>query len=385
MKYIERSISTAIVRAASTFPVIVVTGPRQSGKSTLCSHLFPDYSKYNFEDVGLRKNVATDPKGFLNECGEFVVLDEVQHIPDLFSYIQLIVDTEPHRRFIVTGSSNFALMESITQSLAGRAALFTLLPFSIEELGGCAEVSTNRMLFDGFYPRVVAGGQPADLYYGSYYSTYVERDLRQLKNISNLTTFQEFVALAAARVGTEFNASQLACEIGVSAPTVRGWLSLLQASYIVCMLHPYYVNIGKRLTKTPKLYFYDTGLLCHLLEIETPVQLRNHPLRGNIFENLAVIELLKERFNVARRPNIYFYRENRGKEVDIVRIDGQQIDLFEVKSGQTLNSAYFDNLKYTKEVLGDKVRKSVLIYDGERVPPTAINVRELATYIKNLS
>lgn len=379
MNYIPRAISDNIIRAAASFPAIVVTGPRQSGKSTLCNTLFPDYSKYNFEDIVLRQSVQLDPNGFLAACGDNVILDEVQHIPDLFSYIQIIIDSNPNRRFILTGSSNFALMESITQTLAGRAALFTLLPLSIKELGGCSDVTTDDILFNGFYPRVVAGKTPVDLYYSSYYSTYVERDIRQLKNITNLSLFQSFITLAAARIGSEFNASQLGNEIGVSSNTVKSWMSLLQASYIAFTLQPYHTNIGKRLTKTPKLYFYDTGLLCRLLEIETPTQLRNHPLRGNIFENLAVIELLKERYNAARLPKIYFYRENKGREVDIVRINGMKLDLFEVKSGQTFSTSFLKNLYYVRDLFPDKVDKAVVVYDGDYIPPAAINIRRLTS------
>ncbi len=377
MNYIDRLITDTIIRAEVSFPVIVITGPRQSGKSTLSTHIFPTYEKYNFEDLGLKDIVMSDPKGFLNKCGDKVILDEVQNVPELFSYIQLIVDEYPNRRFVLTGSSNFALMERITQSLAGRAALFTLLPFSIKELGGCKDIPTDQLLFNGFYPRVLAGNQDADIYYSSYYSTYVERDLRQIKNITNLGLFQTFIRLLAARVGSEFNASQLSTEIGVSATTVRNWLSLLQTSYIAFQLHPYYVNISKRLTKTPKIYFYDTGLLCFLLEIENSVQLRNHPLRGAIFENLAVIELLKERLNAAKLPNLYYYRENKGREVDIVRVSGLSMDIFEVKSSQTFNKSFIKNLNYLKELLGDQIHNSTVVYDGATIPPLAINIREL--------
>lgn len=377
MEYIDRSISDLILKASATFPVIVVTGPRQSGKSTLCSHLFKDYEKYNFEDIGMRQSAERDPKGFLYNCGNHVIFDEIQHVPDLFSYIQIAVDDAPERRFILTGSSNFSLMESITQSLAGRAALFTLLPFSIEELNRCKNIETDEMLLNGFYPRVIAGKQPADIYYNSYYSTYVERDVRMIKNISNLGQFQTFISLAATRVGTEFNLSAMAAEIGISSNTVKSWMSLLQASYIAFTIQPYYANIGKRLTKTPKIYFYDTGLLCRLLEIETATQLRNHPLRGSIFENLAVVELIKERYNQGRLPKIYFYRENKGHEVDILRIEGLTMDLFEVKSNMTFNSAFYKNLDYVKSLLGEKVNRTMVVYDGENIPATAINIRDL--------
>lgn len=377
MDYINRAITPAIERGAIYFPVVVVTGPRQSGKSTLCNHIFNDYAKYNLEDVGLRESVTIDPKGFINNCGDKVIIDEVQHVPDLLSYIQIAVDAHPDRRFVLTGSSNFALLESVTQSLAGRAALFTLLPMSLDELGGYASLPTDELLLNGFYPSVVTGKRPADLFYPNYYSTYIERDVRQLKNISDLRQFQSLVGLSAGRCGTEFNASQLSTEIGISSPTVKSWLSVLQASYIAFFLPPYFTNLNKRLTKTPKIYFYDTGVLCYLLGIETTSQLAVHPLRGAIFENLAVIELLKQRLNNAKQPNLYFYRENRGHEADIVRTEGDMLDIFEVKSSQTFNKSFVKNLDYLKGLLCDKIRHSAVVYDGDYIPPSIINIREL--------
>ncbi len=377
MNYLKRAISPVVERAAKYFPVIVVTGPRQSGKSTFCNHLFESYTKYNLEDVALREKIAQDPKGFIANCGEKVIIDEVQHIPGLFSYIQIAVDTSPSRRFILTGSSNFALMEKITQSLAGRSALFTLLPMSFDELGEYTDRSTDEIMLNGFYPSVVTDARPADLFYPSYYSTYVERDLRQLSNIANISSFQTFIRLLAGRCGTEFNASSLSIETGVSAPTIREWMSILQTSYIAFLLQPYYANINKRLTKTPKVYFYNTGLLCFLLGIETPEQLAVHPLRGSIFENLAVIELLKQRLNTGKLPNLCFYRENKGREADIVRMDGDKLDLFEVKSSQTYNKSFEKNLNYLQELLGDKVRLKAVVYDGDFIPPTVVNIRLL--------
>lgn len=380
MNYIYRAITPAIERGAEYFPVIVVTGPRQSGKSTLCNHIFSDYTKYNLEDVGLRDNVSTDPKGFINNCGDKVIIDEVQHIPDILSYIQIAVDKQPERRFVLTGSSNFALLESITQSLAGRAALYTLLPMALDELGDYVSLSTDELLFNGFYPSVVTGSRPADLFYPNYYSTYIERDVRQLKNISDLRLFQNFIKLAAGRCGTEFNASQLATEVGITSPTVKSWISILQASYIAFLLPPYFANLNKRLTKTPKIYFYDTGVLCYLLGIENASQLAVHPLRGAIFENLAIVELLKQRFDKAKLPNLCFYRENRGREADIVRMDGEMLDIFEVKSSQTFNKSFVKNLDYLKELLGDKIRNAAVIYDGDYIPPSVINIRELTKH-----
>ncbi len=360
MNYIPRQITPLILRAEKYFPVVVITGPRQSGKSTLARTIFPDFREYNFEDVSLREKVADDPKLFLDNCGGKVILDEVQHIPDLFSYIQIAVDHDEQRRFILSGSNNFALMEKITQSLAGRAALFTLLPMSLKECGTYSNNSTEELLCNGLYPSVITGKRPSDLFYPGYYSTYIERDVRQLRNISSMNQFKTFMRLLAGRCGTEFNANALATEIGITSPTVKSWLSILEASYIVFTLSPYYANINKRLTKTPKVYFYDTGLLCFLLGINTADHLENHPLRGAVFENLAVIELLKEQYNTGKSSNLYFYRENRGKEVDIVRFDGISIDLFEVKAAKTFHSDFTRNLKYLSDVLGDKVTTVII-------------------------
>lgn len=384
MAYIERKISDSVLRGARFFPVTVITGPRQSGKSTLCEHLFQDFNKYNLEDIGLRDLINADPKGFINNCGEKVVIDEIQHLPSLFSYIQLAVDANPQRRFILTGSSNFALMEKITQTLAGRSVLFTLLPMSLAELSERYVASpTNELLYNGFYPSVVTDSRPADLYYPSYYSTYVERDVRQIKSITDMTVFQKFIRLAAGRVGCEFNASQLANETGVSSPTISSWMSILEASYIAFTLPPYHTNINKRLTKTPKIYFYDTGLLCFLLGIENSNQLTSHPLRGGVFENLAILEFIKGRLNVAKQKNIYFYRENSGREVDLVQEEGNYLDIYEVKSSQTFNKSFLRNLEYLKGLLDDKVRKMQVIYDGDSIPPLLSNVRDIAKMPKD--
>lgn len=378
MQYIERTITPQIKRAVNYFPVIVVTGPRQSGKSTLCNHLFPDYSKYNLEDIALRLRVQEDPKEFLSSCGNNVIIDEVQNAPEILSYIQTIVDREDSQRhFILTGSSNFSLMESITQSLAGRAALFTLLPLSFSEIGDLLFTPTNTLIIRGFYPSVITGKRPADLFYPSYYSTYVERDLYQIKNITNLSAFQNFMRLTAGRCGTEFNASQVAMAVGVSSPTIKAWMSILQTSYICHLLQPWHSNLKKRLTKTPKIYFYDTGLLCFLLGIEAEEQLAVHPLRGAIFENMAVSELIKRRFNEGKRPDICFYRENSGKEADIVRIVGEQLDLYEIKSAMTYNKSFSRNLNYLRELLGAKIRNTTIVYDGDPIPPSIINIRDI--------
>ncbi|MDE6464794.1 MAG: ATP-binding protein [Muribaculaceae bacterium] len=366
------------MRAAEYYPVIVITGPRQSGKSTLCRHLFDGYSRYNFEDVSLRQRVAEDPKAFLANAGAKVVIDEVQQVPELFSYLQIEVDENPDRQFILTGSSNFSLMERITQSLAGRAALFNLLPFALNELGDYKQNSTDHILLNGLYPSVVTKARPVDLFYSNYYSTYVERDVRQIKNINNVAQFQRFIQLAAGRIGTEFNATSLAMEVGVSAPTISSWISILQTSYVVLMLQPFHANINKRLTKSPKLYFYDTGLACFLLGIETVGQLAVHPLRGSIFENLAVVELIKESANQGKRPNLFFYRENAGREADMLQIKGDKIDIYEVKSASTYNPSFQKNLKYLNGLFPDMIGRKTVVYDGDNIPPDIINIRDLA-------
>lgn len=381
MEYIPRKMTSAIERGAKYFPVVVLTGPRQSGKSTLCKHVFSEYSRYNLEDLGLRENIAHDPKGFIDNCDEHVVIDEVQHLPELFSYIQLAVDENPGRRFILTGSSNFALMESITQSLAGRAALYTLLPLALDEVGEYRDSSTETLLFNGLYPSVVTASRPADLFYPNYYSTYIERDVRQLKNITDISAFQTFVRLLAGRCGTEFNASGLSVEVGVSAPTIKSWMSVLQTSYIAFLLPPYFVNLNKRLTKTPKVYFYDTGILCYLLGLEEPYQLATHPLRGSVFENLAVNELLKKRYNAGKLPNLTFYRENSGREADIVMESPAGLDLIEVKMSKSWNKGFVKNLDYLKNLLGDQVAHTSVVYDGETILPNTFNVRDLTEYI----
>lgn len=377
MQYIERSITAAIMQALPYYPVIVITGPRQVGKTTLCRHIFADYKEYNLETIALRSAIAEDPVGFIDSCGQCVLIDEVQQLPELMSYIQVEVDKNPDRKFILTGSNNFALLESVTQSMAGRAALFTLLPFSMDEVGDYKLQPTDSLLLKGFYPGVVVKNTPVEMFFYNYYSTYIERDVRQVKDIANLSAFQLFVKLLAGRTGSEFNASALANEIGVSAPTIKSWFGVLQASYIAFALQPFYTNIAKRLTKMPKVYFYDTGLLCHLLGITTPEQLAVHPLRGAVFENLAVTELMKQRFKRAKAPNLYFYRENAGREVDILQDNGLTYDLYEVKSSCTYTPAFMKNIKYLRELFPDRIAQAKVVYDGEAIPPNIINIRQL--------
>ena len=376
-EYIPRILSAKIEEAAKYYPVIVITGPRQSGKTSLCRHLYPDYRYVNLENITIRANAAGDPTLFLESLGEKVIIDEVQHVPDLLSMIQVRVDENKQLRYILTGSSNFSLMRSVTQSLAGRASMFTLLPFSFKEVQKSQlEKSITELMWRGQYPGVIADGIPPYDFYQNYYNTYVERDLRDLLKLRNILAFDKFVRLLAIRVGSEFNASALAREVGVSSNTISEWLSLLSTSYIAYPLQPYFSNLSKRLTKMPKVYFYDTGLLCHLIGIENYEELENHPLRGSIFENLAMGELLKSRYNIGRDPNLYFYREQSGIEVDAIMMEGTSIHLYEMKAGKTLRQEFLENMSTLKNKIGN-ISASTVIYDGESFPPTTINIRDI--------
>lgn len=375
--FIPRKITSAILDAAKFYSVIIITGPRQTGKTTLAKHLWADFTFVNMEDMATRQRAFDDINSFLDSLGEHAVIDEVQRMPEILSAIQVRVDSNPNLRYVLTGSNNFSLLHSSMQSLAGRAALFTLLPFSFRELSPeLQNVATPELMQRGFYPATIANGQSPLMFYKNYYSTYIERDIRNLAQIQMLDQFQRFMRLCAGRCSTEINRAAIGVEAGVTAPTIDKWISLLKASYIVFTLPPYFANINKRLTKSPKLYFYDTGLLCFLLGIEEPRQLETHPLRGAIFENLAVAELLKNRFNADRQPNLYFYRENSGREVDVVQDFPDGLKLYEIKASKTYQAAFSDNMKYLANILPN-VATSAVVYDGDSFPPSILNVRSL--------
>lgn len=378
MGYIYRTLSPEVINAHKYYPVILITGARQVGKSTLCQHLFPDYRYVNMEDSTTYFSAISDPKGFLESLGKKVIIDEAQRCIELFSQIQVNVDVNPEIRYILTGSSNFTLMKTSSQSLAGRIAIFTLPPLTFKELSDKDKnISTEELFFRGFYPGVVSGVRPVELFYRNYYNTYIERDIRTLLNVKNLSKFDVFMRMMAARVGTESNSSYLAGEVGVSSTTISEWISILEASYIIFPLRPYFVNITKRLTKMPKWYFYDTGLVAYLLGIETPSQLLAHPLRGAMFENMAVAELMNRRINDAREPNLFFYREKSGKEVDIIQSLPEGVNAYEVKSAKSFNQEFVTNLNYLKKILPNPPLKTTVIYDGESFPPIAVNIRGL--------
>ena len=375
---IHRLISLKIKDALKFFPILLVTGPRQSGKTYLCKQLFPDYEYVNLEDLSSRAFAVADPERFLQQHGNPLIIDEAQNVPELLSSIQVRVDTDPKLRYIITGSCNFTLMRTITQSLAGRVAMFTLLPLSLREIGTFAESHTiEDIMYQGLYPGVIAREIPPQFFYYNYYRTYVERDVRQLMNVKNILNFDKFVHLLATRAGSELNCSSMANEVGVASTTIKDWLSILDTSYITFNISPYYANIGKRLTKMPKVYFHDTGLLCYLLGIEQPLQLVKHPLRGAIFENLAIGEMMKQQFNLARDPNLYFYRESAGKEVDAVLSIGGLLHLYEIKAATTFKTEFTDNMRSVGRVLPG-VASETVVYDGAEFGGIATNIRKLA-------
>lgn len=375
--YIERAISDKILEVQKYYPVTTITGPRQSGKTSLCRHLFPSYVYVNLEDLTMRGRALSDPTGFIDSLGTTAIIDEVQNVPELLSMIQVRVDEHPDMRFILTGSSNFSLLHRMTQSLAGRVALFTLLPFSFEEMSDSEkDIPTWRLLTRGQYPGIIVNNIPDGIFYSNYYTTYVERDVRDLLKLKNVMRFDTFVRLLAARVGSEFNASQIAKEAGVSAPTITEWLSILDASYITFALRPYYANISKQLTKMPKVYFYDTGLLCYLLGIESEQQYQSSTLRGAIFENMAISELMKQQYNQARIPAINFYRERSGKEVDAMVKTKAGLHLYEIKAGSTFRPEFTSNMAHVSSLLTD-IHQSTVIYDGPTSAPLLVNIRDI--------
>ncbi len=363
---IKRTIQPTLLRLASQYPVVTITGPRQSGKTTLCRTVFPDKPYINLENPDTRAFVQSDPRGFLASHPDGAILDEIQRTPELLSYIQPLVDERNTTGlFILTGSQQFEVMNTISQSLAGRTALLKLLPFSLEELALTGSASSvDTMLLSGFYPRIHDAGLNPTQALGDYLQTYVERDIRQLVNIRDLAQFEKFVRLCAGRTGQLLNLQSLGNDIGISHTTARNWLTLLEASYIIFLLQPWHANIAKRQVKTPKLYFYDVGLAAYLLGAEHEVHISRHPLRGNLFENLIVVEALKYRFNRGLRNNLYFWRDAKGNEVDLVVEAGPDVMPVEIKAGATVTGDYFKGLLTFVDRLKTPPMARSLVYGG---------------------
>jgi len=367
---IPRALGEKIASLAGMFPIVSLTGPRQSGKTTLARATFPDYAYVNLENLDDRLAAEEDPLRFLRpHSGTGIIVDEVQKVPSLFSYLQGIVDESGEMgKYILTGSQNFLLLEKITQSLAGRVAVCNLLPLGLSELidADLLDGDLNRVMFTGGYPVLFDRQIPAPDYFPSYIQTYIERDVRGISNIGNLSTFQRFVKLCAGRVGQLLNLSNLGTELGINYKTVRSWISILEASYLVFLLQPYHNNFNKRIVKQPKLYFFDSGLLCALLDIQSPEQLDSHYLRGNIFESFIVAEHIKSRLHAGRRPNAFFWRNSTGHEVDLILEADAQLFAVEIKSGETLNEDFFKGLRYFKRLSSAPDEHFYLVYGGNR-------------------
>ena len=366
---ITRIIQSKCIHLAKQYPIVTITGPRQSGKTTLAKTCFPKKPYINLEEPDKRKIALEDPRGFLSNYPQGAVLDEIQRTPDIPSYIQSIVDSNKKKgMFILTGSQQFEISQTINQSLVGRTALIKLLPFSLEELNLYGKkYSLNDILLNGFYPRLHDDKLESLQFFMNYFETYIQRDLRQLSNIDNISLFEKFVRILASRVGQLLNYTSLSNDIGVSQPTIRKWISLLEASFIVYLLPPFYRNVGKRLIKTPKLYFYDNGLVAYLLEIESIKQLQNHPLRGFLFENFIIMEFLKSRFNQAMPSNLFFFRDRTGHEVDLVLSHASELTPIELKSSQTFNSDFTNNIFFFKNLFKRETKKTYVVYGGEEI------------------
>ena len=371
-EFINRDITTVMLEMYQFFPVITMTGPRQSGKTTLLRNVFKQLPYYSLENLDVRRFALNDPVGFLTQHPEGMILDEVQNAPDLLSYIQGMVDETPEKRFVLSGSSQFSVIRQITQSLAGRTGVLELLPLSYSEVKKDADEETlDSVILKGFFPALYSGKNIFNLLYPSYVKTYLERDVRDLLQIKDLMQFQTFLRLCAGRIGSLFNASELSGEVGVSANTIKSWLSVLEASYIITMLPPFYENTRKRLTKTPKLYFCDTGLACYLLGIETEQHLARDKMRGHLFENFIITEALKCRYNKGKESNLYFYRDSNGVEVDLLIKNGSDYTAVEIKSSQTYHPDFQAGIRTLSTVMKERITNKVILYAGDFENETA--------------
>lgn len=392
---IQRSIAPKLHEAARRYPVVTLTGPRQSGKTTLVRAEFKSYEYVSLELPDQRRYALEDPRGFLDQFEGPVILDEAQRAPELFSYIQTVVDEDSRPgQFILTGSQNFLLLQSISQSLAGRCAVLHLLPLSLAELTGRPAPAPEawgrdlprrtrpprrglmETLFTGFYPRIHDQKLPPQDWLANYYQTYLERDVRNVLKVGDLEAFGRFVLLCAGRNGQLLNLSGLASDCGITHPTARNWISVLEASFMVVLLRPHHRNFGKRLIKSPKLYFLDSGLLCYLLRVGSPRDLHQHAARGPIFESFVLAELYKSFVHRGKRPDIYFWRDSTGHEVDFLLDFGTRLIPIEVKSAQTVAGDFFDALDRWRDLAGQKEGSAALVYGGDK----AMRRRGVAVY-----
>jgi len=353
---------------ATKYPFVTITGPRQSGKSTLAEMAFANYRKVSLEDIDMRMFATADPRGFIKSFPDKIIIDEVQRVPSLLSYLQTHTDNmKQEGMYILTGSQNHVLMQSIDQTLAGRTALLELLPFSQNEImtTGLQNDNVNDQIFNGCYPRLYAKDiYPTD-YYPNYISTYIERDVRNLVNVGDLKKFIKFIKLCAGRIGQLLNKTSIATEAGISVPTVDSWISVLESSYIAYLLQPYHENFSKRLVKTPKLYFYDTGLACSLLDIQSADQLATHFLRGGLFENMVITELFKHYLNLGIKPTLNFWLDAAGNEIDLIDTTFGNFKAYEIKSGATFSKDFFKGLAKWAKLSETQAENMNVIYTGD--------------------
>lgn len=364
---IRREITSAINFLIDKYPIIAVTGPRQSGKTTLLKSMFPEYRYVSLENPDIRSFATTDPNGFLLQFSQNIILDEVQRVPTLFSYLQTKVDeSKIMGQFILSGSQNFHLLENITQSLAGRVAMFKLLPFDFQELNSAGLLQKNYIdsLIKGFYPAIFDREIPSKIFYSNYVQTYIQRDVSELIAIKDMRLFQNFLSLCATRAGQLVNLSSLANETGITQPTAKAWLSALESSYILFLLQPYFKNFSKRIVKTPKLYFYDTGLLCYLLKLDNAEQIQLTDFKGSLFENMMIAEYVKRMHHCNQLNDIWFWRDAAGNEVDLIIQTGDKQKAIEFKATQTIMPNLFKGLNYYEKISENRDLGKYLVYGG---------------------
>ncbi|WP_396178222.1 ATP-binding protein [Flavobacterium sp.] len=362
---IQREAKIKLEQLAKTFKAIAVIGPRQSGKTTLVKSTFPDKPYISLENPDTRQYALEDPRGFLENISNGAILDEVRRTPELFSYLQELLDNSTEKGlFILTGSNNFLLQENISQSLAGRVAYLNLLPFSVSELKAANLVpeKDEELLFNGFYPPIYDQKiSPMD-WIPNYIKTYIERDVRQIKNVTDLLIFEKFMRVLAGRTGQELNFSAISNEVGIDLKTIQSWIGILESSFIIYLLKPHFQNFNKTIVKRPKIYFYDTGLVCSFLRISNPIQLESHPLKGSIFETMVVVEMVKKFANKGLPINIYFWRDKTGHEVDVIIDNAGKLIPIEIKSSKTISTDFFKNLKYWNKLSSHSLKTHFLSF-----------------------
>ncbi|NCO89083.1 AAA family ATPase [Candidatus Roizmanbacteria bacterium CG_4_9_14_0_8_um_filter_34_12] len=358
---INRILIKSLSRAVKQYPVLFITGPRQSGKTTISKKVFNKFIYKNLEDPETRLFAKNDPKNFLSQADK-IIIDEIQRVPELLSYIQVMADADNKKKFVITGSQNILVSQKVSQSLAGRVAIFNLLPFSFKEIINTSfgKKDIYEQVIYGFYPRIYDKLLDPIEWFPNYIQTYLERDVREIKNISSLIDFQRFLKLCAGRTGQILNLSSLANDLGAAVNTIKGWLSVLEATFIIYLVPPFYKNFNKRIIKSPKLYFYDTGLVCSLLAIKNEDQLKTHPLYGNIFETLCVSEVVKQNYNNNLHINFYYWRDKSGNEVDLLYEKNNKINAVEIKSSSTFSQEFIKELNYLERITKDEINKKVI-------------------------